>query len=258
LAPILMTSTAAAFGWRNAGLVAFLAAGTSFCALIWNRRKLSDELESEPLKPASHSAKTGSAGLANLIRMPLTWFAFSFFFFATLGFGALQNFATSLLGNLYGLSVAGGTSALSGYLAGGAAGLAVGGFLAGGAKGQEKLVGLAFFCSASLAALLALAIVPGWAVIAIMVVMGFGIGLAGPSRDMLVRKSTAAKLGSGAFGRVYGLVYSGADVGLATAPLIFGLLMDAGRTRLVFVGIALSLLTAIFAAQAIAREAAAT
>jgi MFS transporter, FSR family, fosmidomycin resistance protein len=97
-------------------------------------------------------------------------------------------------------------------------------------------------------------LVPGWAVIGIMVLMGFGIGIAGPSRDMLVRKSTVSRLGTGAFGRIYGLVYSGADVGLATSPLLFGMIMDAGKTHLVFVGIAISLVVAIIAAQGIAWE----
>ena len=72
---------------------------------------------------------------------------------------------------------------------------------------------------------------------------------------MLVRKSAAARLGTGAFGRIYGLVYSGLDAGLATAPLIFGLLMDAGKARFVFVGMSIALLAAIVAAQAIAAEA---
>jgi hypothetical protein len=72
---------------------------------------------------------------------------------------------------------------------------------------------------------------------------------------MLVRKSTVATLGKGAFGRIYGLVYSGADVGLATAPLIFGVLMDAGKPRFVFGGVSLALVIAIIAAQGIAGEA---
>jgi len=157
-------------------------------------------------------------GLRDLIKLRLTWFAFTFFFFSTLVFGALQNFAPSLLRDLYGFSLAAATSALTAYLLG----------------------------SVSL---------PGWTVIGIMALMGFGVGIAGPSRDMLVRTSTAARLGTGAFGRIYGLVYSGLDVGLATAPLIFGVLMDAGKTRFVFVGLSISLLFAIIAAQAIAGEA---
>jgi FSR family fosmidomycin resistance protein-like MFS transporter len=103
--------------------------------------------------------------------------------------------------------------------------------------------------------LLALAVAPGWSVVGIMAAMGFGVGIAGPSRDMLVRQSTVASLGKGAFGRIYGLVYSGADVGLATAPLIFGMLMDAGKPNLVFAGVSIALGIGIVAARAIAREA---
>ena len=42
---------------------------------------------------------------------------------------------------------------------------------------------------------------------------------------------------------------------VATAPLIFGMLMDAGRPRFVFTGVFISLLIAIVAAQAVAAEA---
>ena len=43
---------------------------------------------------------------------------------------------------------------------------------------------------------------------------------------------------SPAFGRVYGFVYSGLDLGLALSPLIFGPLMDAGRFGAVLAGVA--------------------
>jgi MFS family permease len=255
LGPLLMTTMATAFSWRIAGLVAAMVGGTSLAALWWKRGELSNALAGELSSHEARRDRPGGVGLGALLKLRLTWFAFTFFFFSTLVFGALQNFAPSLLGNLYGLSLAAATSALTAYLFGSAAGLASGGFLAGATKGQEKLVGFSFLCSAALALLLAFSLVPGWAVIGIMAVMGFGVGIAGPSRDMLVRKSTAARLGTGAFGRIYGLVYSGLDVGLATAPLVFGMLMDAGKPRLVFVGVSISLVLAIIAAQAIAGEA---
>ena len=40
-----------------------------------------------------------------------------------------------------------------------------------------------------------------------------------------------------ASGRVYGVVYSGLDIGQAIAPLIFGALMDAGRYEGVWMGL---------------------
>ncbi len=48
--------------------------------------------------------------------------------------------------------------------------------------------------------------------------MGFASGIAGPSRDLLVKSSTPAN----ATGRVYGVVYAGLDIGQAVAPLVFG------------------------------------
>ena len=216
---------------------------------------MSDALDDQASGYEEHHNRSSDVSLFGLLKLPMTWFAFGFFFFSTLVLGALENFAPSLLRALYGLSLAVATSGLTFYLVGGAAGLVVGGFLVSSGKGQEKLVGLCFFGSSALAVLLALVVAPSWSVIGLMAAMGFGVGIASPSRDMLVRKSTVARLGKGAFGRIYGLVYSGADVGLATAPLIFGMLMDASKPRFVFAGISIALLIAIVAAQAIAAEA---
>jgi sugar phosphate permease len=151
--------------------------------------------------------------LGELVQLRLTWLAFGFFFFSTLVLGAVENFGPSLLRDLYGLSLTAATSGLTFYLVGGAGGLIVGGFLVRSGEGQEKVVGLCFMGSAALALLLALVLTPGWSVIGIMAAMGFGVGIAGPSRDMLVRQSTVASVGKGAFGRIYGLVYSGHGCG---------------------------------------------
>ena len=68
--------------------------------------------------------------------------------------------------------------------------------------------------------------------------IGFCTGIAGPSRDLLVRRAATARFGQAAYGRVYGFVYSGLDLGLALAPVIFGTLMDGQRFGAVLVGIA--------------------
>ena len=65
-------------------------------------------------------------------------------------------------------------------------------------------------------------------------VMGFASGIASPSRDLLVKRSTPEN----ASGRVYGVVYAGLDIGQAFAPLIFGTLMDHGQFRVVLLGLA--------------------
>jgi FSR family fosmidomycin resistance protein-like MFS transporter len=253
--PLVMTTVATAAGWRTAGLAAAMIGCTSVATLIWRRRDLSDVLDERSHDHPDQQKKRTSVSWFSLLTLRLTWVAFGFFFFSTLVLGAIENFGPSLLRDLYGLSLAAATSGLTSYLVGGAVGLLLGGFLVSSEKGQEKLVGLCFLGSAALALLLAFAVAPSWSVIGLMAAMGFGVGIATPSRDMLVRKSTVERIGKGSFGRIYGLVYSGADVGLATAPLIFGMLMDARKPHFVFGGLSITLVIAIIAAQAIAGEA---
>jgi MFS family permease len=85
-------------------------------------------------------------------------------------------------------------------------------------------------------------------------VMGFASGIAGPSRDLLVKRSTPAN----ASGRVYGVVYAGLDIGQAVSPLIFGALMDHGQYRGVLLGMALVqcvLIASAFNVQRVRRTA---
>jgi MFS transporter, FSR family, fosmidomycin resistance protein len=252
-APIVMVSVASAFGWRAAGLAAALFGLASLSFLVWKRELLKYELRDSLENTKPDAANKVAVTFANILAQPVVWAAFAFFFFATFGFGALQNFGPSLLQELFSLSIGAATSALSIYLVGGACGLILGGFLAKPGNQHEGYVAAAFGGGAVIALIMAFAPLPTWLVLPMMILMGFLIGIAGPSRDLLVRSATKATLGEAAFGRVYGMVYSGLDVGLALAPIAFGLLMDAHQPRAVFVGIAVSLCCAIMAAWAVAQ-----
>jgi hypothetical protein len=81
-------------------------------------------------------------------------------------------------------------------------------------------------------------------------VMGAGAGITGPSRDLLVRAAAPAN----ATGRVFGVVYSGLDVGLAVSPVIFGALMDGGHIGAVFVMIGVFQAGALVTALGVGRE----
>ena len=56
---------------------------------------------------------------------------------------------------------------------------------------------------------------------------GFVNGLMQPSRDMIVRAVTP----EGQFGKVFGFVTTGFNIGGIIAPLLFGYVMDAGHPR---------------------------
>lgn len=255
IAPIFMTAIASEAGWRAAGFGAALIGAGSLALLIWKRGLLQYQLRQEAhISPLDGVPAPPTRSTWSFLREPMVWFAFAFFFFSTFGFGALQNFAPPLLRELFGLSLASSTSALSIYLLGGSAGLILGGFLAKPGNQHERYVMGAFSSGVALALALALLPMPVWLVLPTMALMGFGVGIAGPSRDLLVRAATKARLGEGAFGRVYGMVYSGLDVGLAVSPIAFGMLLDGHLYSMVFIGVAVTLACAIGAALALGRE----
>ena len=79
------------------------------------------------------------------------------------------------------------------------------------------------------------------ALIGLMGLSGFFNGVLQPSRDMIVRAVTPP----GAFGRVFGFVTTGFNIGGVIAPPAFGYLMDNGEPRLVILGVALCALMSI-------------
>ena len=255
-APIVMTAAAGAFGWRVAGLCAAFVGLSALSVLIWKRKLMQYPLVGSARKQDLNGVTKARAGTFALLRTRMVWLAFGFFFFVTFGFGALQNFLPTMLGDLYGLSFSVATTALSVYLLAGCGGLFVGGFLVAERKSFEYLVAAALLVAVGVALILAWGVVPSALAVPLMGTMGFFVGLAGPSRDMLVRTATKAQLGEAAFGRVYGFVYSGLDVGLALAPIVFGLLLDQHRPDLVFLGVAATLAFAILAALALGGDTA--
>ena len=59
---------------------------------------------------------------------------------------------------------------------------------------------------------------------------GFCVGVTYPSRDMLVRAVTPPT----AYGLVFGFVSTGFNIGASIAPIVYGMLMDHGQPRMVF------------------------
>jgi len=96
----------------------------------------------------------------------------------------------------------------------------------------------------------------GWlgatATMVVLAITGFAVGIGGPSRDMMIKKATP----KGATGRVYGLVYSGLDVGFAISPIVFGVFMDRGWYGATLVGAALVLMLSVVAALGVGQRTA--
>jgi MFS family permease len=244
-APVFMAGIAGLAGWHAAGAAAGLVATCVLLLLVSQRRSL--EVSMTPMPPQRAAHPLQRAGTFAFMQSPAVWLCFAFFLVTTLALGALQTFGPAALGKIYHLSLAVATSSLTAYMLGGAAGVVVGGFLA--ARGaHDRVIVSALSVSALCALLMALGVVPGWSILALMTVFGLGVGMAGPSRDLLVRHAATGGFGKEAFGRVYGFVYSGLDLGFAVSPLIFGPLMDRGHHTAMLAGIAVLQLLAIVSA----------
>ncbi len=248
-APLMLASLAALAGWRWAALGAGALAALAWLAL-WRARELATRVAAPDATPV----RQGGTPLA-FLRVGIIWLCFLFFVLVTAAFAALQHFGTPLLHAMYGLGVPAAAAALTAFLAGGGAGIIAGGMLVARGVAQEFLIGVALAVAAMIALVLASGVVPTRGVVPLLVAMGLACGVPGPVRDLLVRRTTLECCGQQSYGRVYGFVYSGVDVGVALSPLAFGMLMEASRFAAVFGGVALLQVLAIAVTLGIARAA---
>jgi MFS transporter, FSR family, fosmidomycin resistance protein len=162
------------------------------------------------------------------------WLSFAFFLTSALGFGGIQTFGPEAARLLHDVPTAWVALCLTAFMLASAGGTLIGGFVAANPDHAERIVAVGFSVAACVSLVIALSPAPGWMVPGLFALMGLGFGTAGPARDLLVRKASPP----GATGRVYGLVYSGLDTGLAISPAIFGTFMDGGHPAWVWLGIA--------------------
>lgn len=235
-APVVLVGIGTLAGSWRAGCVAAAVLALAVLVLLVLNRDAIDDRQGEWAHEHKGPAAAGEHPLA-FLKLPSVWLCFSFFFWTTAALAAVQSFASPALGRLYGLPLATTALAVTGYMLCAAAGMVAGGFLVGRRQRLEQTIALAM----AAAALLLLAVASGWlaplAAVAATSLAGFGTGLAGPSRDMLIRRAAPP----GATGRVYGTVYSVLDAGFALAAPMFGALLDGGRPAWVF-GVAALLL----------------
>lgn len=241
LAPVLLVGVSTASGsWRLACLA---AAGVAACVLLtlaWQRQHIDDRALRIANSGAPGAAAPGEHTLA-FLRLPSVWLCFSFFFWTTAALAAIQSFASPGLAKMYGLPIAATAFVVTGYMVCGAVGMVLGGFLVARVQRLERVIALAMLAAATLLALVASGALPAMAALAAVALSGLGIGLAGPSRDMLIRRAAPP----GATGRVYGTVYSGLDVGFAIAAPVFGWMLDHMAAGAVFAGSASAMLLGV-------------
>ncbi len=252
LAPVFITFFIVQTGsWRIAAAAAGGVLFFMFLLTFFGASLLATPVNESASKPDENSqersrpAQPGfAAKLAMLLKNPALWGAFLFFAFTSGAMSSVQNFTIPILGSLYGIGKEWASSALSLYMVSAGVGLLIGGFLAGSTDRTERIVAASLATSGIVFIILAMGGLPNGLAVAGLCVAGFLSGMAGPSRDMLVRRVTP----KGALGSVYGLVYSGMDVGSALGPVMYGFMLDHQTMRGPWLVSGLALFGAVLAA----------
>jgi MFS family permease len=154
----------------------------------------------------------------------------AFFMLTSIMNGGLNTYLVVALGALHSTPPAIGNMALTGLLAMNAVGVLAGGMLAGRTSHHAVVAAVGLTVGGAVTAIVGLVDLPSVLLIALMGFSGLCVGATYPSRDMLVRAVTPPN----AYGKVFGFVSTGFNIGASIAPIVYGMLMDRGEPREVF------------------------
>ena len=235
LAPAGMIALTAVLGWRGALVVAGLLAFAVLGAMLVCGGVLHDEARKADAGSRRQADPSGARGF--LLSAPVL-LLFGFYMLNAMFVSGVQSFSVTALNGLHGIDLGFANLILSAFLITSAAGVLIGGMLADRTERYAVVTVGAFGAVALLMLAVGVLPLPAVAILGVFILIGLLQGSVRTSRDMMVRKVTPA----GATGRVFAFVMTGLNVGGAITPVLFGLLLDHGAPRLVF------LLMAVFAA----------
>jgi len=229
VAPASLLMMQSLWGWRGA----FVGAGILGFAVAAVLLAMREYPEVKTVHASREADAPAAVGWRLLLSAPILLNLIFFVLLAMMS-GGLYNYSVVAFGALYGTAVTTANVALTGNLLLSAIGVLIGGMLVGrttrhGLVAMLGLAGIALFV-----ALVAQFDLGSLALIAAMSAAGFCSGVIMPSRDMIVREVTPP----GSFGKVFGFVTTGFNIGGIISPLIFGAIMDHGSPKLVFLLVA--------------------
>ncbi|MFC7608364.1 MFS transporter [Teichococcus aestuarii] len=212
---------AATMGWRWGLMLVGLLGLPVVGAILLQSRILADQ-------PKARGAKAAEGGAAVLLSRPMLLF-FAFFLLSSMAGSGIQAFVITVLDQLWGIPIAMGSMALTGYMMGATGGVLVGGWFADRyTRHGAFVIGLTLVAMTLILALGALPI-PGPLAVALALGAGLALGASRTPRDVMVKDAAPP----GQIGKVFGFISAGLPLGGALTPVPFGLLLDAGLPHLV-------------------------
>jgi MFS transporter, FSR family, fosmidomycin resistance protein len=215
------------WGWRTAFVVSGLV-GLLVAVVV-------------AVMPEASDSTTKKAGAADdskpdwyvLLSPPILLNLFFFMLLAMITAG-LYNYSAVALNDLYSTPLATGNAGLTAFLLASSGGVLIGGLLVGRTSRHALVATLCLIATAAFVLLVGLVDLGELVLVVALALAGLFSGVMMPSRDMIVRAVTPP----GSFGKVFGFVTSGFNLGGIVAPLVFGPIMDHGSPRLVFLAVA--------------------
>jgi FSR family fosmidomycin resistance protein-like MFS transporter len=228
VAPASMLLLQQWLGWQGAFIAASVI-GLFVATLLAAQPATLFAPPAKPVRPQSETPSDDKAGWSLLLSGPIL-LNLLFFVMITFSTTGVQNYSVVALNEAYGTPIGVANTALTANLLLSALGVLAGGLLAARIGRPEWIAAGSFLGIALTGAVIGLADLGFVLLMIVMSLNGFVNGLMQPSRDMIVRAVTP----DGQFGKVFGFVTTGFNIGGIIAPLMFGYVMDVGHPRWVF------------------------
>ncbi len=245
-APAGVGISALLFGWRGAFIAAsILGVAVAATLLLWGgilSRPAKEAVEPRLAEEARQEAKPPATreGWKLLFSAPILRNLF-FFVLLALSNGGVQTYSIVVLGALHGTSNDVASIALTGFLLMSAVGVLVGGIIADRTRYHERVAATCFVVTGSVVALICWVDLGAALLVLAMATGGLLNGVIQPSRDMIVRSVTPP----GSFGKVFGFVSTGFNIGGVVTPLLYGAMIDAGHPDWVFIGVIVAIVLSL-------------
>jgi MFS family permease len=232
-APATLLLLASLWGWRGAVFVsAMFGLAIAASLLMMGDTPPIATPARKPNQPITEPAPTawGLLFSAPILRNLL------FYLLLAILSGGMNGYSVVALNALHATPLTVANTALTCYLSLMAAGVLVGGFVVTKTSRHVVVAAICLGIAALITLMIGFIDLNILALILAMSVSGLFTGLMVPSRDLNVRGATPV----GSFGKVFGFVSTGFNLGGIVAPMIFGVLMDHGQPQLVFVFVAIA------------------
>jgi len=242
--PAAVLAIAAVWGWQGAFLAAAMLAICSALLLI-----VAGGILPRPTRPTQAAARSAATRSAAKLELDLLFSSpvlrnLLFFVCIAMANGGIQTYSVVAMGALHDTPASIANMGLSGFLLFSAAGVLLGGIIADRTAHHEWVAATGFAFTSTMAVLMGWVDMPAAVLIFVMSLGGLLNGIIQPSRDMMVRAVTPP----GSFGKVFGFVSTGFNLGGIVAPLLYGWLMDRGQPQMIFAIVTAFILLALVTA----------